>query len=181
MIYIITTCTRPENLPVIEKTIPPECTWVIVFDATVENPPIVDGAISIRSPYTGSAGMPNRNYALETLQFSDSDWIYVLDDDNVIHPAWYDAVSQFVDRDLSMIHWGQVWKNGSVRLRPIEKPMTTLIDTACYMVRGSLMKTLRYELHYEADGRMAESAFAVNGSLFLDTYLAYYNYLRSDK
>lgn len=182
MIYIITTCSRPENLALMRDSIPEECTWVVVFDRLVGNPPPVDGAITLYSPFTGSVGMPNRNYALDTLEFSDSDWIYVLDDDNIIHPDWYKSVTEAEKDQLLMMSWGQVWKNQTVRLYPTSYPQVGNVDTASYMVRGSLMRTLRYHLDYVADGILAQEAFehcAPGQYLVLDRYLAYSNYLRT--
>jgi hypothetical protein len=178
MIYIVTTCTRPENLETIKETIPPECVWIVVFDNSIEDSQPADGAINLYSPFTGHWGMPNRNFALDEMEFADEDWIYILDDDNIIHPDWYKAVKDLNSTELSMINWGQLWDDGSIRLQSAEKPSVGNIDTACYMVRGRLMRNLRYSLHYEADGMLAEQVHTQGGTLKLDTYLAYYNYLR---
>ena len=52
------------------------------------------------------------------------------------------------------------------------------MDTASYMVRGSVMKTLRYPMSYVADGIVAEKAFDPERYLCIPEYLSYYNYLR---
>jgi hypothetical protein len=178
MIYIVTTCTRPENLETIKETIPPECVWVVVFDNSIKDSEPADGAINLYSPFTGHWGMSNRNFALDEMEFADEDWIYVLDDDNIIHPDWYEAVKDLNSLELNMINWGQLWDDGSIRLQPAEKPAVDGIDTACYMVRGRLMRSLRYNQQYNADGLLAEQAYGHGGTLKLDSYLAYYNYLR---
>lgn len=182
MIYIITTCTRPENLEVIKKTIPSECTWVVVFDKSVQNIQHVDGAINLDSPYTGYVGMPNRNYALDAIGFNDLDWIYVLDDDNVIHPDWYEAVKSFLLEEfnhVNMVTWGQIWRNNSVRLEPTSFPRVGNIDTSSYMVRGRLMRALRYAMDYCADGILAEQAATFGNIVTLPKYLGYSNFLRT--
>jgi hypothetical protein len=181
MIYIITTCTRPENLETIKETIPPECVWVVVFDKSIEDSQPADGAINLYSPFTGHWGMPNRNFALDELEFADEDWIYVLDDDNIIHPEWYQFVKDLNDPHLNMINWGQVHKDGSIRLNAVHKPALSQIDTACYMVRGHLMRYLRYTNEYAADGLLAEKAYTIENTLRLENHISYYNYLRRDE
>ena len=193
MIHIITPCTRPENLNIMRPTVPTACSWVIVLDATQANANIsfdipihisdaanYNSAVTLyRSPYTGHAGNPNRNFALDQMTFDDLDWVYILDDDNIIHPSWFNRVIRLQDERLNMISWGQVWKNGSVRLPPSPNPRVGNIDTSCYMVRGRLMKHLRFDMDYCADGMLAERAASFGGHLCLDEYLGYYNYLRT--
>lgn len=181
MIHIITPCTRPENLPVMQQSIPPECTWTIVLDNTVSEMPEGGGlkATIYRSPHTGFFGNPNRNFALEHMQFEDLDWIYVLDDDNIMHPDWYGRVSTLTDPELNIVSWGQVWQNNSVRLQPAQTPRVGNIDTSCYMIRGRMMKKFKYELEYVADGIIAERVAQQGGHVCLLEYLGYYNYLRT--
>jgi hypothetical protein len=179
MIQIITPCSRPENLIFMKDSVPTECNWTIVYDNSVKEKLEIEGATILHSPYTGSSGNPNRNYALDTIEFSDTDWIYILDDDNIIHPEWYDRVKDFTDEHLNMIAWGQVWKNNTVRLAATNNPNVGTIDTSCYMVRGRVMKTLRYQMDYVADGIMAREAYEQGGFMMLDEYLGYYNYLRT--
>jgi len=181
LIHIITPCTRPENLAVMQQSIPPECTWTIVLDSSVSEMPEGGGlkATIYRSPNTGHWGNPNRNFALEHMNFDDLDWIYVLDDDNIIHPEWYRHVKDLNDSALTTVAWGQVWQNGSVRLHPSSVPRVGEIDTSCYMVRGHVMKRERYAMDYTADGMMAERVFTYGGYHCLNEYLGYYNYLRT--
>lgn len=181
MIHIITPCTRPENLAMMRPTVPAACSWVIVLDHSVKTVSNWEGldATVYQSPHTGFAGNPNRNFALNHMMFDDLDWIYILDDDNIIHPSWFNRVVNLTDERLNMISWGQVWKNGSVRLPPAQHPRVGNIDTSCYMVRGRVMKRLRYDMDYCADGMLAEQAAAFGGHLCLDEYLGYYNYLRT--
>lgn len=181
MIHIITPCARPENLHVMKSTVPASCSWVIVLDQSVTVLPNLDGinATVYQSPHTGVAGHPNRNFALDHLQFSDLDWIYFLDDDNIMHPNWYERVLEFQDEQFNMISWGQVWKNGSLRLAPTLYPRVGTIDMASYMVRGRLMKRLRFAMDYCADGILAEQAASYGGYLCLNEPLCYYNYLRT--
>lgn len=180
MIHIITPCSRVENISIIADSIPSECTWTVVLDATVDTLPerLGSNVFVYKSPHTGYWGHPNRNYALDTITFSDHDWIYTLDDDNIIHPHWYSVVKNYQDSEHSILTWGQLNKDGSVRLRPTQSPSVGTVDTASYMIRGHIMKNTRYTFDYVADGLLAEKVsqnFPVHS---INEYIAYYNYLR---
>jgi glycosyltransferase involved in cell wall biosynthesis len=145
----------------------------------------VDGAINLQCEETGHFGNPARNAALEYLADnnipSDDDWIYVLDDDNILHPDWYENVKGHL-ADNQMIHWGQCWFNHSNRTPPAEKPIAGKVDTAQYMVRWSVAKHIRFQNIYEADGFFAEDCFnAAGSSLPIHKDLGYYNFLRPNK
>ena len=77
MVYIITTSIRPLNLERIKSTIPSECQWVIAYDASLKHDYHIEGAINLKSPFTGNSGYPSRNYVLDTLNMSDNDWFYI--------------------------------------------------------------------------------------------------------
>jgi hypothetical protein len=149
----------------------------------VEDPVFLEGAINLKSPYTGDWGNPNRNFALDTLVFDDGDWIYILDDDNVIHPNWYATVESKL-LDSQMLKWGMMHSNGMPRKdqRP-KKPVSLAkgyIDTACYMVKWEIMKKLRYQMPVHADGLMARSAAGLcrrNRPTIIFENICYHNYL----
>jgi hypothetical protein len=132
----------------------------------------------VHSPYTGFSGNPTRNYALSKINLSDEDWVYILDDDNIIHPDWYSTVLEYVQLDFNMLGWGQLWKNGQTRLNPPDHPDVGNIDTACYMVKGSVMKNLKFKDDYVADGILAKEAYQFGKYLKIQKYISYYNYLR---
>lgn len=177
MIYIITPCTRPENLYIIKKTIPKECNWVIVYDNSVSVKTQIENAIILHSPFTGDFGNPNRNFALDNVNLENDDWVYILDDDNILHPKWYEVVSQNINYEYDIMTWGQLTGYNDIRLLPTKYPKIGNIDTASYMINGKIMKTLRYSMQRGADGELAEQV-AKNGKVFMiDEYLCYYNYL----
>ena len=150
MIYIITPCARPQNLLTIQKSIPKECVWVIVYDAIVNNPLFVEGAINLKSSFfaidpSGGKGHVNKNLVLNTLVFNDDDWIYILDDDNLIHPDWYASVKPHLKAN-QMLKWGCLYTPTS-NLPPDTPCRRHKIDTACYMIKWKTMKHLRYKKH----------------------------------
>lgn len=184
-VFIVTPSRRPFNLDFIEKTIPNECEWVVVFDKTVKNNHQIEKATVIKSNETGFWGNPNRNIGLEyiknNLNPSDNDWIYILDDDNIIHPEWWSHIQSHLDSSDSIITWGQTWVTGEPRTEPTSKPKIATIDTSQYMVRWNVAKNLRFEHIYEADGIYAEEAAKRGTVKKLDQYLGYYNFLRAHK
>lgn len=184
-VFIVTPSRRPFNLEFIAKTIPQECEWVVVFDNTVKNEHTVENATVIKSNETGFWGNPNRNIGLEyiknNLNPSDNDWIYILDDDNAIHPDWWSNIQHNLNSTDSIITWGQVWASGEPRTAPTDTPRIATIDTSQYMVRWNVAKNLRFEHIYEADGIYAEEAAKQGSVKKLDQYLGYYNFLRSHK
>jgi hypothetical protein len=141
-VFIVTPSRRPFNLEFIAETIPQECEWVVVFDKTVKNEHTVENATVIHSQDTGFWGNPNRNIGLEyiknNLHPSDNDWIYILDDDNVIHPEWWSNIQLHLNSTESIITWGQVWASGQPRTEPTDTPKIATIDTSQYMVRWKL-------------------------------------------
>lgn len=184
-VFILTPSRRPFNSSIISKSIPQECEWVIVFDKTVKNDHQIDNAITIKSNETGFWGNPNRNvgleYIKEHLKPSDNDWLYILDDDNIIHPNWWSSIQNHLNSDAAIVTWGQTWASGEPRTAPTDNPRIATIDTSQYMVRWSIAKDLRFEHIYEADGIYAEEAAKKGSVLKLDEYLGYYNFLRAHK
>jgi cellulose synthase/poly-beta-1,6-N-acetylglucosamine synthase-like glycosyltransferase len=177
MIHIITPCHRPKNLNEIRKSIPKECNWIIVFDAIVENPPKIDGAICLESGKTGDFGAHNRNFALDTYQFAPDDWIAFLDSDNIMHPEWIESVKPHLDKDIAMLTWGQLNKDESVRLVPVDVPKVCEIDSASFMVKWKHVRDIRWSRNYTHDGEYAEDCATRGRVLALNKYIAYYNYI----
>ena len=160
-----------------KQNIPKECSWVIVYDKTVANQYNVVDAVNLHSPFTGDFGNPNRNFALDNIDLEDDDWVYVLDDDNILHPKWHEVVSRNINSKYDIITWGQLTGYNDIRLCPTKTPKIGNIDTASYMVNGKIMKTLRYSMQRGADGELAEQVSENGKVLMIDEYLCYYNYL----
>ena len=175
-IYIITPCSRIQYLQEISKTIPRECIWVIVYDSNYTDQILPYGDIILRPKnIRGSYGKPHINYALNSLKLEDSDWIYVLDDDNIIHPDWYEAISPLCNDGYNILSWGQLWNDDTIRLRPTEHMVFRAVDQASYMWRFGFNPEARFDEDYFGDGRFAEKLG--QKSHRIDRYLSYYNYL----
>jgi hypothetical protein len=178
MIHIITPCSRPENLDFIAPTIPENCLWVIVHDNNVQLPRI-QNAIIMKCEDTGKVGTKARNFALDNLNLPEDSHILFHDDDNIIHPNWFSTISQLLDYDFSLMTWGQLHKDNSVRLEPQIHPAVGNIDTASFLVKWKYNSRVRHRTDiYEHDGIYAQECANNGNILCVKDYLCYYNYLR---
>ena len=177
MIHIITPCSRPENLEYLRESIPAECKWLVMLDYSTRKSNIPKGINVIRSNFGGAWGAPLRNAAIDYLQISAShnDYVYFLDDDNIIHPDWYQVVK---DCNEDFVNWAQVYRNGEPRLRATESPRVGNIDTASFMVKIGTVGKSRFQMLYEADGLFAQAIYKNGTTRVINEYLCYYNYLR---
>jgi hypothetical protein len=175
MLYIVTPCSRPKNLKFIGQHIPPWATWVVMMDAAIGFKEPTGAKVTHYSKNTGSWGNPLRNEFLDLYQdqFTQDDWVYFLDDDNIPHPKFNEQWSELHSLDSSIVTWGQVG-----RLRPTDNPKVGNIDTACFMFKPYHLPKLRFDMEYDADGRFAQEAARLGTLICVEAYLCYYNALR---
>lgn len=182
MVYIVTPCSRPENLLQIKKSIPEECKWIVAYDDNCDTHIMLDGVINYiglnikNSPY----GHTIRNWVLDNYKFEDGDWIYYLDDDNIIKEDWYKHIVDYLNSDAAILTWGQVYENGEERLGPNSNPEPFKIDTACFMVNWKHVKDIRWGVASESDGQYAQDC-AEGRLIMIHHDLCYYNYISGRK
>jgi hypothetical protein len=140
--------------------------------------PQIDNATFLVCEDNGVSGTKARNYALDNLDLQDEDLVLFHDDDNIIHPEWYSTISKFINEDFSIITWGQLNKNNTIRLNPTPHPRVNHIDTACFLIKWKYNKDVRHQYFYHHDGLYSEECSKNGSVLCLDQYLCYYNYLR---
>lgn len=177
MLHIVTPCSRTQNLSTIQSTIPIQSKWIICHSSSdiVQ----IDNAIILQCTDTGFVGIKARNYVLDNYPFKDDDLILFHDDDNIIHPNLYKTIGPYLEYDFSIMCWGQINKDESVRLAPSFAPKIYEIDTACYLVRWKYNKLVRHiENTYIHDGLYAEQCAQNGPILTINHYISYYNYLR---
>ena len=177
MLYIITPCSRPQNLQVISKTIPIDSRWIICSDQNLDINLTIPHT-HLKCKQTGKFGIKARNYVLDNFTFQNSDHILFHDDDNIIHSKLYSVISQYFDYDFSIMCWGQLNKDNSIRLEPSSNPKRYKIDTASYLIKWKYNKFVRHQEDlYIHDGIYAEDC-SKNGPIFkINDYLCYYNFL----
>jgi hypothetical protein len=175
MLYIVTPCSRPHNLVRLKQHIPAYATWVVMMDASTNYNGATSASVTHYSTRTGDMGNPLRNEFLELYadSFTKEDWVYYLDDDNVLHPKFLEEWNNLNALDCSIVTWGQVG-----RLRPTDQPRVGNIDTACYMFKPHDLPNLRFENVYEADGIFAAEAARLGTLICVEQYLCYYNALK---
>jgi len=177
MLYITTPCSRPENLIQISKSIPKFATWIVLHEANI-NVPKIENMISVECPKTGFVGADGRNYFLDNFDLKQNDWIYSLDDDNIIHQH-FDLIEPLLLEDVSMIYWGQLNKDNSIRLKVLDEIIIDTIDAACFISNMKYNRNIRYNTTaYNYDGLYAIECAKNGPRLKINNYLSYYNYIR---
>jgi hypothetical protein len=146
-----------------------------MMDAVTDFKEATGASITHYSTRTGDMGNPLRNEFLDLYadSFTKEDWVYYLDDDNVLHPKFLEEWNNLNGLDCSIVTWGQVG-----RLRPTDQPQVGNIDTACYMFKPYDLPNLRFENVYEADGIFAAEAARLGTLICVEQYLCYYNALK---
>ena len=179
MMTIITPCIRPENLARMSKTIPANCRWIVVFDLkqlpSVELPKNAEYHRLLNHAF----GYPQSNYALELVK---DGYVYFLDDDTLMHPDLYEAVSGL---DNDFIHFNQIRpekKKGDPKRILGSKVQGGWIDKGGFVVKRELIGEIRFRTDiYGGDGYFAEDCYAkAQNPIFINKILAYFNILKYD-
>lgn len=179
---IITPCSRPQNLTRIWPTIPAGCQWLIVLDGDDSNevPAALKSAPGVELHCLkggGRWGNAQRNLGLSLAQ---RDYVYFLDDDNVVHPGLLPLLAEYA-ASKHIVVVNQYLADGQLRLKAASPVQVGRIDPAqvlvprCYATQYRWRPTL-----YVADGLYFSDLYRAfpQQFLFLDVAAAYYNYLR---
>lgn len=182
MITIITPSCRQQNIPKLFDSIRFDHIekWIIVYDTTKgrtykrlypDHPKILE--LECNDP--GTAGHPQRNYAMPHVT---TRMYYFLDDDNVIHPHFWDLLPRFQPGhyytfdQLRNRHTGQVLTGDQCRCEKI--------DTAQFVLDKELTGDLKWRANlYNADGLFIEAVHSHHPSLhvYIPEIACYYNAL----
>lgn len=178
-IFIITPCSRPENLNRIKVS---QGEWIVIHDAN-ELPEGYAGDIRLFIS-GGVAGKKQINHALDYLeQNNQPGWIYILDDDNDIHEDFFRELTSHISQDKGK-YLGYLFSQDidSVRVRPVnpDNVRTCHIDQAQFLLHTDLIKEKRYQEFYEADGKFIEELYSENKDKIkiIPKVLCHYNKLR---
>jgi glycosyltransferase involved in cell wall biosynthesis len=181
MISIITPCCRPENLSLLSLSIDFSQVdrWYVIYDTREgrkytkqfdQNPKIIELECS-----EGISGNPQRNLALKLVR---DGFVYFLDDDNMIHPEFWNIVKtldpeRFYTFDqLRKDHLGPVLKGNN--------PVSCGIDTAMYIIPRKIIGDIKWQNErYDADGVFIETIHKrfKEKHVYLEKVAAYYNFL----
>jgi cephalosporin hydroxylase len=167
LLVVVTAVSRPERLTAVGYSLRPleryfRVRWVLVADegkttaqaVALGVPEFLREWMHILSAPPDGFGIAQKNTALECVAATYPDgWVYTLDDDNAVHPAFpaaaAGAVRCFAAADVLV--FGQATADGSHRLDagPVEWGK---IDTASYLVRAAAVGDARYRRHAGAIG-----------------------------
>lgn len=184
-LHIVTPCSRPENLAKMCDSIDAlrplfDVAWWVIFDLAACDPVDVDDAIT-DAVYVPSSqwGAGQRNHALDRIE---DGWVYFLDDDNLIHPNFFELKQLIADNpEKRAFAFAQKHVDGWVREVAPETMKVNHIDMAQVLIRRDLIGDERFPLpFYNADGRFIQAIYdrSPDEWLLVNKVMCYYNALR---
>ena len=181
---IITPCSRPENLPRIRPGVEMchdlfEVRWVIVHDGPIPAKGGPAWIVQQSCPALDSvAGKAQINFALDGIRYG---WVWVLDDDNVVHPNFPQSLQEMLiaHPGAKAIVFPQLCGDTVRKVGP-HMVRECSIDQAQYVLRRDFIGDRRYPLKYTGDGAFVEVLYAIEPQSFrfCATPAVFYNALR---
>ena len=185
-LYIITPVSRIENLSKIFKSINWNYVtkWIIVYDKKIikKNPYLFKNIPSVVEllNFTKNSirGSGQRNTGIEYLlkEKKKNSFVYFLDDDNIIHPNFYNIYKKFKDENIYTF-------SQQVKIRHIRagnKFKLYHIDTAMFVTSLTIIKNIRWKMNtHETDYHFIKECLSKNKNRYvcINNVGCYYNYL----
>ena len=200
-INVITRCTRTSNLLKIKlgvfdtsKTRGVEIHWHVMFDTgalkDIDSSILseLDQANTTIHFIRGKQGGMMYPETTDLIRSNTDGWFYLLDDDNIMHPEFYQRVEEYatlpVNSEKKIIVVGQdVDGKDFTRLKYREAtPESTgfrKTDIAQVIFKGDLFEKYGFTADYAADGLFIEEVYNNHPDQFvwINEVLSYYNYL----
>ena len=195
-INIITRCTRIDNLYKIKESIFTNqkfiVKWFVIFDTSMIKSVDTDIIIMLQECgadfrfLTGQSGSLGYGLINKYLDEIDSGWIYILDDDNILHEKFYESISDKMtsNTDIKAFVFGQKvdgkdFTKLDIREAKPENMKLKSVDLAQFILSREIIGDCRFELRYDADGLFIENLYKEKSDnfLFIDEVISYYNYL----
>jgi len=197
-INIITRCTRTSNLLTIKEGVlnaPKGVTvnWHIVFDTgalkdiDAEVLSNLTDTVNVKLHFVkgqrGGLLYPEVSDIIRTIK---SGWIYLLDDDNIIHEDFYKTIKASIKNlPIAQVHIvsqlvaGRDFTGQEIRVASRENTAFQKIDIAQMVINRSIFDTHSFSANYAADGFFIEEVLKTHGDSFvwIDKVLCHYNYL----
>ena len=197
-INIITRCTRTSNLLTIKEGVlntPKGVTvnWHIVFDTgalkdiDAEVLSNLTDTVNVKLHFVkgqrGGLLYPEVSDIIRTIK---SGWIYLLDDDNIIHDDFYKTIKASIKNlPVAQVHIvsqlvaGKDFTGQEIRVASRENTAFQKIDIAQMVINRSIFDTHSFSANYAADGFFIEEVLKTHGDSFvwIDKVLCHYNYL----
>ena len=182
-LILITPCSRPKNLEKLYKSIQFDkiALWCIIYDTRHipfikhfnNNPKIIE----LECKDDGTAGHQIRNMALNIIT---EGIIYFLDDDNIMHPFFWNLVDHFKYGNLYTFNL--LYQSGQILYG--NNPIPKKIDTSQYVFDRKLVDNIRFDINtYCADGIFINTIYENNkpNSFHFNYIAAYYNWLNKEQ
>jgi len=187
-ITIITPCIRPGNLSFIKDTLNFDYIeeWLIIYDKTQ-----ISTNLNLFLQYEkikehvhtseGISGNPQRNYGLELLKNKNNNFIYYLDDDNIISKNLYLLLNIIDENNFYTFNMKYLLdnKNNVISGDLINNALPN-IDTSMFLIPSNFTKNVSWELDlYNADQIYLYYISSKNKKkhVFCNTILSYYNFM----
>lgn len=193
MIHILTRCTRQNNLIKIHQSIHSNFTWHVMFDTNVIKD--IDAEILnylqennvniyFLKSTPNSFGYDMINYVIRKI---NNGWIYILDDDNIMHSDFYTEIINSIDTFNNKIFVfnqqvdGKDFTKLDTRLALPDNMKLQGVDIAQIVFNRSILK-YEFDLDYKSDGYMIEKLYSEYSEefFFINKVLCYYNFLQTD-
>jgi glycosyltransferase involved in cell wall biosynthesis len=195
-LHIITRCTRVENLPKVKNSLPFDAYWHIIFDtSTVQNletsflEEYSENFLYFWRSFPGDMAHQLINRVIE--EIPGEDWIYILDDDNEMHPELISTLESqlesFPEAEgfiFSQYVGGKDFTKLEIREARPENVKVQGIDMAQFLLKRSLIGEKRFVPGtYVSDGIFIEELYRENKEkfIFVDKVLCNYNSLQKEK
>lgn len=202
-LHIITRCSRTKNILKVKDSIfgnkPDdfEIFWHITFDTTILKDISFDILSELENDFItlkfaksipGDFGHSFINTSLDKIH---NGWIYVLDDDNILHPNLLKSISEHIEEFPEKRGFifnqkvdGKDFTGLEYRESTPENVKVQKIDMAQFLLKRELIGEKRLiSGEYKADGYFIEELYNENSEdfIFIDEVLCYYNYLQTQK
>ena len=123
------------------------------------------------------------DYALETLPINDNDYVYVLDDDNIIHPRFIELLQKYVKgEDVIVFQCEERPELGKPQI--MAQSTVGRIDWCNFLTKARLMRELKV---YDPAGTRCEDGLFFNkvkysgcNIKFIEDEFAFYNKLKNN-
>jgi len=197
-LHILTRCTRPHNLIQVRDSVFSNLSenlnikWHVIFDTAPLKDIDAETLSEISSDSTifhfikgGDGGMLYPQSTDIIKELNEDDWFYFLDDDNIMHPDFYEYISVALDKKDKKIHVvsqkvaGKDFTGLDVRIASPKNTGFQKTDIAQLIMSVSLIKEYVFGASYAADGYFVESVLKDHPKTFEyhNVILCHYNYL----
>ena len=199
-LHILTRCTRPNNLLKVQESVflnlnkSVNVTWHVIFDTA----PLKDIDAELLSTLSsnnstklhfikaGDGGLlyPQSTSLIKEVEDQNA-WFYFLDDDNILHEAFYENIAKFLNEDgismhiFSQLVAGRDFTGLNIREATPQNTGFQKTDIAQLVFKRNVIDHYQFGSNYAADGHMIEEVLKDHPEWFSwhNIVLSHYNFL----